>query len=79
MLQFNDTITSIRVPAGLKITLWQHPNYAGRRLIITGPKNIANLGVRAYRFSDITSSFTIGEYASIMHMTATQRWFQPNA
>eukprot|EP00775_Hariotina_reticulata_P007851 gene7851-8048_t len=55
--EFNDMITSIRVPAGLKITLREHPNYGGRGLIITGPSDITNLS--PWNFNDITSSFKI--------------------
>eukprot|EP00775_Hariotina_reticulata_P006348 gene6348-6581_t len=56
---FNDTISSIRVPAGLKATLREHPNFGGRRVTITGPKDIPRLAAGPYRFNDITSSIKI--------------------
>jgi hypothetical protein len=60
-VQWNDYISSVRVPAGLSVLLREHPNYGGRGLNITGPADIACLS--QWSFSDITSSMQVGEQA----------------
>ncbi|KAF6258438.1 CAP domain-containing protein [Scenedesmus sp. NREL 46B-D3] len=54
---WNDVVSSVRVPQGLKLTLREDRSYKGRGITITGPANIACLSSR--RFNDITSSMRI--------------------
>jgi hypothetical protein len=51
----NDTLSSIKVPEGRKVTLFEHGDYSGRRLEVT--ENIARL--EDYDFNDITSSIIV--------------------
>jgi hypothetical protein len=57
LVQWNDWISSIRVPAGLTVLLREHPNYGGRGLRITGPADVDCL--TNWQFNDITSSMQI--------------------
>jgi hypothetical protein len=59
MLQYNDFVSSVRVPLGLSVTLRENTNRGGRGLTITGPADIACLV--NFNFNDITSSMRIGE------------------
>lgn len=53
--QWNDRISSVRVPAGYKVELFQHANYGGRVLALTGDTaNLVGLG-----FNDLASSLKI--------------------
>lgn len=52
-------ISSLRVPAGLRATVWEHPNYAGRGLVITGPVDLPDIS--RWSFDNIISSFKMGK------------------
>jgi hypothetical protein len=56
-VQWNDFISSVRVPAGLSVLLREHPNYGGRGLIINGPSDIPCLSI--WDMNDVTSSMRI--------------------
>lgn len=40
---FNDVASSVCVPAGWKVVLYEHTNFEGNHLSITGPARIADL------------------------------------
>jgi hypothetical protein len=51
----NDRISSVRVPAGARITLYQHPGFAGKTLQLdANTPNLNNLG-----FNNLTSSYRV--------------------
>ena len=51
----NDSISSLRVPAGLTVVLYQHAGFQGRTLTVTSDQNcLVNNG-----FNDETSSIRI--------------------
>lgn len=52
----NDAITSIRVPKGLKATLYEHTNFHGRKWVYKGGSNVAWIGHNA---NDKITSFKI--------------------
>lgn len=52
----NDKLSSVKVPAGYKVTLYQHDKFGGRALECT--EDISFLG-GSYRFNDQTSSIII--------------------
>jgi hypothetical protein len=68
-VQLNDFMSSLRVPAGLKVTLREHPNYNGRGLEITGPADIACLD--NWQFAKVTSSMRIaGKSGCVVRLPA---------
>jgi hypothetical protein len=56
-MQWNEFISSVRVPAGLAVTLRENTNYGGRGLTINGPADIPCLITQ--NFNDITSSMRV--------------------
>jgi hypothetical protein len=68
-VQWNDFISSVRVPAGLSALLREDNNYGGGGLRITGPADIACLS--QWNFNDLTSSMRIGEQACQASVTLT--------
>lgn len=59
-LQFNDFISSVRVPAGMTAVFWENNNYGGRGLRVTGPSDVPCFD--NWRFSKVTSSMQISEW-----------------
>ena len=53
----NDIISSVKVPAGMKVTLYQHSDYTGKSLELTGDAGC--LANKLFDFNDITSSIKI--------------------
>ena len=53
----NDKVSSVKVPQGMKVTLYEHGGYKGRSLILTQDAN-ANYLIKN-KFNDITSSLYI--------------------
>ena len=52
---FNDKISSINVPNGMKVTLYEHSNYKGKSITLSGDvPNFKNIG-----FNDMASSLKI--------------------
>lgn len=50
-----DKISAVKVPAGYKVMLYQHPGFTGKTLELTGDTpNLSNLG-----FNNLTSSFKL--------------------
>jgi len=45
---FNDRITSLCVPAGRTLTLWEHADYKGERISIVGPMFVQTLNDRGW-------------------------------
>lgn len=70
----NDRISSIKVPSGLIVTLYERGVEQGstrgrgwgKELTITGPKDIPQLHVDPYKFEDITSRIVVTTAASTM-------------
>jgi hypothetical protein len=56
-VQWNDAISSVRVPAGMVATFHKHSNYAGHWLRVTGPADIPCFD--NWQFSKITTSMQI--------------------
>lgn len=54
----NDSVTSIYVPAGYVLTLYQDANFSGNTVTITGEAYVDDIG-DAYGFNDKTSSFVV--------------------
>jgi hypothetical protein len=53
--EWNDRISSIRVQPGLRLELFEHANYGGRSIVITG--SVDNIVARG--FNDIVSSYRL--------------------
>ena len=53
----NDFISSVRVPSGLKVTLYEHSNFQGRSVDLT--RDTECLAGNPYNFNDMTSSIRI--------------------
>jgi hypothetical protein len=53
---WNDRISSVKLRAGQKVTLYEHANQGGRSLVLTA--DAANLGAQG--FNDLMSSFNLG-------------------
>lgn len=51
----NDAVSAVRVPAGLKITLYEHAGFRGRTLVLTTD----NRCLTNARFNDLTSSIRV--------------------
>ncbi|WIA13870.1 hypothetical protein OEZ85_002442 [Tetradesmus obliquus] len=54
---WNDMISLVCVPGGMVAVFWEHPNYAARRLTVTGPIDVPCFD--NWQFSRITTSFQI--------------------
>lgn len=50
----NDQLSSVQVPAGWKVTLWQHNNFVGSSLTLTDDTPYVG-----DTFNDVTSSITV--------------------
>lgn len=50
----NDELSSVQVPPGWKVTLWQHSNFVGSSLVLT-----ADTPYVGAAFNDVTSSITV--------------------
>lgn len=53
----NDSIKSVWVPAGFKVKLYQHSDFAGTELILN--QSVANLAVAPFNFGNNTSSIKV--------------------
>jgi len=53
---WNDNISSVIVPAGLEVTLYEHVNYTGRKMTVTGP---ARLDTLPAGWNDLVSSIQV--------------------
>lgn len=53
----NDTYSSIVVGEGLVVTVYEHNDFQGRGIRITGPHRLANLG--QYKMNDTISSLKV--------------------
>jgi hypothetical protein len=54
---FNDRASSIRVPIGMEVTLYEHKNYGGNVITFVGNDQIINLG--EFGWNDKVSSFFV--------------------
>lgn len=54
----NDNISSIKVPQGLKVTVWEHKDFTGRSMVFTS--DISNLVPSGW--NDIITSFVVEWY-----------------
>lgn len=41
----NDKIKSVKVPAGMKVTLYEHSGFSGQTIVLTSDAGQVNLGV----------------------------------
>ena len=56
----NDSISSIRIPNGLKVTIFEHGGFGGRSLELTGDEAcLVNREKDGLNFNDVTSSIII--------------------
>lgn len=55
----DDILSGIRIPAFVKVTLYEHPNYGGRSVVLGGESEIEVERLPSYNFNDITSSLKI--------------------
>ena len=55
-----DKLSSVRVPQGMKITLFENDNFTGRSLVLT--RDAGGDFILSNRFNDITSSLTVEDY-----------------
>lgn len=53
----NDRLSSLKVPAGYRVTLYEHSGFAGRTVVCT--EDVSFLKNKPYNFNDITSSIKI--------------------
>jgi hypothetical protein len=51
----NDTISSIKIPQGLRVTLYENPDFQGKTIVLTSD----NPNLSYYAYNDITSSIKI--------------------
>jgi hypothetical protein len=51
---FGDAVSSIKIPKGFKVTLYQHKDYGGTSLEYTYPGT-----TRLYKMNDVASSLRI--------------------
>lgn len=56
----NDRVSSLRVPAGVRVTLWEHANWSGRSKSFTGDSSFVGDD-----FNDITSSVTVEKVVTL--------------
>jgi len=47
-INLNDKISSVTVPKGVTLQLWEHANYSGRNAVVVGPATNKDLGEIAY-------------------------------
>lgn len=55
----NDHLSSVRIPKGLKVTLYEHGGFQGKKLVLTGDTRAAFLV--SSKFNDLTSSIVVEE------------------
>jgi hypothetical protein len=58
--RWNDTISSLWIRGGYEVTLYEHGNFRGRRLVLVGRGRRGSVyNLAGYRFNDIVSSYKL--------------------
>lgn len=67
----NDSLSSVKVPKGIRVTLFEHANFEGRRLVLDADEPcLLNRTVEGLNFNDQASSIFIEQVGEIANQAA---------